>query len=143
MSAAAINFLKVAVCSEVTEGVIYYSSLHLTLLINGDADTLSQGKHMQTISSYSTHDGAHICLSYDRYGSTENVGSTTRVWLWDTGAPGTVGVPHPNTEIKLVDVPEMGYTSEDKPFPRGEICLRGDGCFKEYYKGTPYSLKCL
>ncbi|KZT69006.1 acetyl-CoA synthetase-like protein [Daedalea quercina L-15889] len=68
------------------------------------------------------------------YGMTENGGTCTHVWQCDPSSSGTVGPPLCNTEIKLIDVPSMGYSAEDKPFPRGEICFRGDHSFKGYYK---------
>ncbi|EKM55531.1 uncharacterized protein PHACADRAFT_256225 [Phanerochaete carnosa HHB-10118-sp] len=68
------------------------------------------------------------------YGGTENVGTATKTWWGDSRSDGTVGPPHPCAELKLVDVPSMGYTAEDKPYPRGEIYMRGDHCFREYYK---------
>jgi long-subunit acyl-CoA synthetase (AMP-forming) len=44
------------------------------------------------------------------------------------------GAPLPCNEVKLVDLPELSYTAEDKPNPRGEIWVRGNNVFKEYYK---------
>ncbi len=69
---------------------------------------------------------------------TENCAACAKALPNDPTSSGTVGPPQPVNEIKLVDVPEMGYTAEDKPNPRGEICVRGLNCFSEYYKGMSF-----
>ncbi|KAG0215433.1 hypothetical protein BGX28_010138 [Mortierella sp. GBA30] len=73
------------------------------------------------------------CVVIEGYGSTEGLacGTTT---LNDDYIPGHVGCPRSGVEIKLVDVPEMDYFTTDKPFPRGEIQIRGSPVFKGYYK---------
>ncbi|KAM5538994.1 hypothetical protein V8D89_007217 [Ganoderma adspersum] len=68
------------------------------------------------------------------YGMTENCASFVRTWTYDPKSSGTVGAPLPNCELKLIDVPSMGYSAEDRPYPRGEICMRGEQRFTCYFK---------
>ncbi|KAF9532324.1 hypothetical protein CPB83DRAFT_847650 [Crepidotus variabilis] len=77
---------------------------------------------------------AFSCDVIEGYGLTETAATCARTWPGDSTASGTVGPPGPTNEVKLVDVPAMGYTSEDKPNPRGELCIRGANCFSAYYK---------
>ena len=38
------------------------------------------------------------------------------------------------TVWKLADVPELGYFTTDRPFPRGELLLKTKSLIKGYYK---------
>ncbi|KQJ89589.1 long chain acyl-CoA synthetase 6, peroxisomal [Brachypodium distachyon] len=67
------------------------------------------------------------------YGMTETSCVISTMDVGDKSI-GHVGSPNPACEVKLVDVPEMNYTSEDQPYPRGEICVRGPTIFLGYYK---------
>lgn len=74
---------------------------------------------------------------------TENCGTCCLNYADDNKSSGTVGAPQPVNEVKLVDVPEMGYTSEDKPYPRGELCTRGANHFIGYYKDPENTKKTI
>jgi hypothetical protein len=37
-------------------------------------------------------------------------------------------------DYKLVSVPELGYTTEDKPYPRGELRIKTRRMIRGYYK---------
>jgi len=82
------------------------------------------------------------CEVYEGYGQTEtSAGSTITVrGDWTSGQ---IGVPVPSNEIKLVDIPEMGYTHKDLPRARGEICIRGPNCFTGYYKEPELTKEAL
>lgn len=54
-----------------------------------------------------------------------------------------MGIPTPCTELKLVDVPEMGYAVTDLPNPRGQIWIRGPSCFTGYYKDSRHTKEFL
>ncbi|PWA81480.1 long chain acyl-CoA synthetase 6, peroxisomal [Artemisia annua] len=73
------------------------------------------------------------CVFLEGYGMTENSCVISNMDFGDNLC-GHVGSPCPACEIKLVDVPEMDYTSADQPHPRGEICTRGPTVFQGYYK---------
>jgi long-chain acyl-CoA synthetase len=79
---------------------------------------------------------------YEGYGLTEctAVGTITRKRV---DIPGKVGVISPSLEMKLIDVPDMQYYSTDKPYPRGEICLRGPSIFLGYYMNEDLTEEAL
>lgn len=67
------------------------------------------------------------------YGLTETSSSGAVQWPEDMNTA-RIGPPFPSMEIKLVDVPDMNYTAANKPFPCGEIWLRGGPVSQGYYK---------
>lgn len=71
------------------------------------------------------------------YGQTECTGVVTVTDAADPEA-GHVGGALSQLEVKLEDIPDMDYFSTDIvegiPAPRGEVCYRGPGIFKGYFK---------
>jgi long-chain acyl-CoA synthetase len=68
------------------------------------------------------------------YGLTESCGGSFTTLAGVFSMVGTVGVPMPTVEARLVSVPEMGYDAFSADVPRGEICLRGNSMFSGYHK---------
>jgi long-chain acyl-CoA synthetase len=90
-------------------------------------------------------DFLRICFSstvIEGYGQTESACATTVTHMHDLTS-GHVGSPFPCSIMKLRDVPSMNYTSKDKPFPRGEICIKGFSVFKGYYKQPEKTAEAL
>ncbi|GAK67149.1 acetyl-CoA synthetase-like protein [Moesziomyces antarcticus] len=73
------------------------------------------------------------CDVREGYGQTENYGFCTIMSPNDISL-GSVGAIYPGMQLKLRDVPDMGYTSDDKPFPRGELLCKSQCTFPGYYK---------
>ena len=69
---------------------------------------------------------------YDVYGLTENTALATCTPWKGKVKPGTVGVPLPNTDLKIVDL-ETG-TKELPVGVAGEICIKGPQLMTGYYK---------
>ena len=73
-----------------------------------------------------------ICFSchvLEGYGQTET-SAASHITIPGDMSMGHVGVPLPCIEVKLDDVPEMGYMTTDEGGPRGEICFRGPNVFQ-------------
>ncbi len=71
---------------------------------------------------------------YDNYGMTENVAFATATPWGGKPKSGSVGLPLPSTDLKIVDV-ETGER-ELKPGEAGEICIKGPQVMSGYYKNA-------
>ncbi|KIX09608.1 uncharacterized protein Z518_00688 [Rhinocladiella mackenziei CBS 650.93] len=61
----------------------------------------------------------------------------------DDFSVGNCGGVVPCQEACLLSVPDMDYTVEDQPYPRGELLLRGAAVFKNYHKNEEETAKAF
>lgn len=76
------------------------------------------------------------------YGLTESFAGVSSSLQFEA-VPGSCGAICVTTEMRLKDLPEMGYTADDSIGPRGELLLRGPQIFTEYYKNPEETRKAL
>lgn len=57
--------------------------------------------------------------------------------------PGSCGPTYPTTEIRVKEIPEMGYTANDPQGARGELLLRGPQIFRGYFNNEEETSKAL
>lgn len=76
------------------------------------------------------------------YGLTETYAVGLAQQPGDMSA-GTCGAVAPCMEACLMDVPEMEYLHTDTPRPRGELLLRGNALFREYFRDEAETRKAI
>lgn len=86
------------------------------------------------------------CVFTQGYGQTES-NAASFLTKWNDPNSSVVGVVK-NLEFKVVDIPDMNYTSKDVNEkgvnqPRGEICMRGNTVFKGYYRNPDKTAEAI
>jgi long-chain acyl-CoA synthetase len=87
--------------------------------------------------------GAAFAVNFlQGFGMTETYACGT-AQLKDDFSTGNIGPPGMALEVCLESVPEFDYTVQDKPYPRGELLVRGPVIFKGYHKNEEETKKTL
>ncbi|KAL9168279.1 hypothetical protein ABFS82_04G005200 [Erythranthe guttata] len=97
----------------------------IRLIVSGGAPLSSEVEEFLRVTS--------CAFVVQGYGLTESCGLSTLGFPDEMSLIGTVGSAFVYTEIRLEEVPEMGYDPFGDP-PRGEVLLRGKTEFAGYYK---------
>ncbi|PWY79547.1 AMP-binding enzyme [Aspergillus heteromorphus CBS 117.55] len=93
----------------------------------------------------SLHQFLRVTLGVDLiqgYGLTETYAMACAQPLTDLTA-GNCGSLAPCTEACLLSLPDMEYSVDDKPHPRGELLLRGSNVFREYFRDPEETTKAM
>ena len=82
------------------------------------------------------------CPVMEAYGMSETAGGN--VWCKvEDPVSGHAGGPNIALAVKLRDIPELEYSSADKPYPRGELCMKGPMIMKGYFRKPEKTAECL
>ncbi|KAL1900479.1 long-chain fatty acid-CoA ligase [Sporothrix stenoceras] len=83
-----------------------------------------------------------ICPMISGYGLTETtaMGVLQNPAEWTTDAMGSMPA---SVECKLVDFPDAGYFSTNKPHPQGEVWLRGPSVMDGYYENEAETAEAI
>ncbi len=87
--------------------------------------------------SSDSHEFMRVCFGcsvIQGYGLTETCASACIQNGYHPFQGKSVGPPVPCCEVKLVSVPDLNYTVQDKPLPRGEVWVRGTNVTSGYFK---------
>ena len=88
------------------------------------------------------------CQIMEGYGQTEDAAGVLLTRVYDP-VTGHVGGPGYSLELKLIDVPELSYTTKDinketgKLQPRGELLVRGPILFRGYFRDPERTKEAL
>lgn len=93
----------------------------ITLMVTGSAPITPEVLHFFRIAL-----GVPVL---EAYGQTESTAAGTGTHISDASC-GKVGAPGPVVEVKLIDVPDTNYRSNNN---QGEVCIRGPTVFKGRY----------
>lgn len=126
LSSEVEEFLRVTSCAFVVQGYGKYNYLFslLTLIFSLQRNNIIRS-HINSCA-----------------GLTESCGLSTLGFPDEMSLIGTVGSAFVYTEIRLEEVPEMGYDPLGDP-PRGEVCLRAKPVFAGYYKNPELTQEVL
>ena len=141
--AFALKKAKVPILSHVADAVVFRrvraaTGGRLRLALSGGAALSKETQEFLSVALVTVLQGQ---LSYEvhtdsdwvsGYGMTESC-AMCAILPPELMQYGSVGLPVPSVEIKLLDVPEAGYKSTNNP-PQGEVCIRGPAVTKGYYK---------
>ncbi|PIN15559.1 Long-chain acyl-CoA synthetases (AMP-forming) [Handroanthus impetiginosus] len=106
----------------------------IRLIVSGGAPLSSEVEEFLRVTS--------CAFVLQGYGLTESCGLSTIGFPDEMCMIGSVGSAFVYNELRLEEVPEMGYDPFGDP-SRGEICLRGNTLFAGYYKNPELTHEVL
>ncbi|KAL6968665.1 Long-chain-fatty-acid--CoA ligase 2 (Long-chain acyl-CoA synthetase 2) (Fatty acid activator 2) [Sarracenia purpurea var. burkii] len=106
----------------------------IRLIVSGSAPISSEVEEFLRVTS--------CAFVLQGYGLTETVGLSSISYPDDMSLLGTVGSVFVYSELRLEEVPEMGYDPLGNP-SRGEICVRGKSVFAGYYKNPELTREAI